>query len=568
MGQRVVGNLISVAGRDIPIGGPTPDVREGETLLRRTLSLCPDCYRLLPAIVVEREGKTYIRRVCPDHGEIEEIYWGDSDFYKRAMKYEVPPIRVSPNVQEVTAPCPFNCGLCPMHGDMTALANIVLTNRCNLNCWYCFFFAEKAGFVYEPSIDEIRKMVRVLRSQKPVPGLAVQLTGGEPTLRDDLVEIVKMIREEGVRHIQLNTHGITFLEKPDLMRRVREAGVNTIYMSFDGVSPKVNVKNHWEVPYVLDIAREAGMTSIVLVPTVIRGFNTHELGDIIRFAAYNIDVVRGVNFQPVSLTGQVPRSERDRIRITIPDVIRLIEEQTDGQIPVESWYPVPFVYVISEFIEAVTGRPQFKMTNHPVCGAATYVFPEFEGSGSERRIGRFVPITDFIRVEEFHDYLREKVEDIRRGSNKYLVLLKVISSLRKFIERDKQPEGLDIYGILRKVLLKRNYDALGEFHYKSLFLGMMHFMDLYNYDVQRVMRCNIHYLSPDGRIIPFCAFNVLPDIYRDKIQREHSVSLEEYAAAHGPESVGEASKYRRDVKALESGEPYRRAYAPFMEAWR
>ncbi len=565
--QSVAGRVIRVAERDIPIGGPSPPIREGEKLLRRTLSLCPECYRLLPAVVFERDGKVFIRRVCPEHGEVEELYWGDAGFYERALGFEAPPMRIEPIVP-MTAPCPFSCGLCPAHGDMTALANIVLTNRCNLDCWYCFFYAERAGFVYEPSLEQIRRMIRVLRSERPVPGLAVQLTGGEPTLRDDLVDIIKMIKEEGVRHIQLNTHGITFLKRPELMRQVREAGVNTMYLSFDGVTPRTNVKNHWEMPYILDIARKSGMTSIVLVPTVINGFNTQELGDIIRFAALNIDVIRGVNFQPISLTGRVPRSERERLRITIPDVIRLIEEQTDGQIPMDSWYPIPFVTFLSDLVEALTGKPQFRMTNHPACGAATYAFPEYERVDGERRVKRFVPITDFIDVEGFREYVLEKVEELRSGANRWVTLLKIAANLSRFIDRERQPEGINVLSLMRQVLMRRNYDALAEFHYKSLFLGMMHFMDLYNYDVQRVMRCNIHYLSPDGRVIPFCTFNVLPDLYRDYVQRQYGVPLEEYAKAHGTGAIGPESKYRRDVKRLESGEPYKRTYAPFMHLWR
>ncbi|RLG41672.1 MAG: radical SAM protein, partial [Thermoproteota archaeon] len=385
---------------------------------------------------------------------------------------------------------------------------------------------------------------------------------------EDLVEIVKLLKRKGIRHIQLNTQGIIFLEKPELMRQLREAGVNTIYLSFDGVTPEANPKNHWEIPYILEIARKSSMTSLVLVPTVIKGINDHEVGDMIRFAALNIDVIRGVNYQPVSLTGQMPRTEREKYRITIPDVIRKIEEQTNGEIYREAWYPVPFTVAISDFVEAVTGEPKLMMTNHPACGMATYVFPEFEGAGMSRRIKRFVPITDFVDVEALHDYLKQKAEEIRNGANRYLTLVKTVFNLYRFIDRKKQPEDLNLTGILRKILLERSYKALGEFHYKSLFLGMMHFMDLYNYDVQRVMRCNIHYLSPDGRVIPFCTYNVLSDIYRDKIIKEHSISLEEYERRYGKGLIGEESKYKRDIRKLESSEIYIRTYEPFFHKFR
>ena len=556
--------LITVSGKSIRIGGPLPELREKEQLIRKTTSICPTCYRLLPAIIFEREGKAFIRRVCPKHGEIEEIYWADAEYLRRAMKYETKGVRVSENV-EVSGPCPFSCGLCSMHQNSTALANLVVTNRCDFSCWYCFFYAEKAGYVYEPTIEEIREMIRVLRSQRPVKPNAVQITGGEPLLREDLVEIVKTLREEGITHIQLNTNGIRLAYDVELMANLRRAGVNTLYLSFDAVDPEINVKNHWEIPYILDNARKTRTTSIVLVPTVIKGWNDHELGNIIKFASLNIDIIRGVNFQPVSIVGQVPKEKRKEIRITIPEVIRAIEEQTDGQIPMDAWYPIPFASVLSDFVEALTGNPVIRFSNHPACGMATYVFPEFEVVNGQRKLKRLIPITEFVDVAGLYEYLKEKTEELRAGANKKWILAKVIAKLPRLIDRKKQPKGLNLFRLIADIFIRRNYDALGKFHDIALFLGMMHFMDTYNYDVQRVMRCNIHYLSPDGRIIPFCAYNVLPDLYRDYIMRNHSMSLEDYAKMFGRDKVGEAIKYKRDVKSLSSSEIYKKTYAPFLK---
>ncbi|MCD6509424.1 MAG: radical SAM protein [Thermoprotei archaeon] len=555
----------SLSQKEIKVGGPTPELKEGEQLIRKTQSLCPECYRLLPAIIFEREGKAWIRRICPEHGEIEELYWGDADLLRRAFKYEVPPRRIKIHEVGYDHPCPFSCGLCPMHLNYTALVNLVATNRCDLSCWYCFFYAERAGFVYEPSLEQIRRMLSVPRKQYPHGGLALQITGGEPLLRDDLVDIVRIAKELGYTHIQLNTNGLRFIGKGgmELSRSLRESGVNTIYLSFDAVSP-INFKNHWEVPYILEVFRKTNVTSVVLVPTVIRNWNTSELGDIIKFAAENIDVIRGVNFQPISITGRVPRSERMKYRITIPDTISLIEEETDGEIPRDAWYPVPVASIFASFLEAFTGRPYLQMRNHPACGMATYVYVERHNG----KVVGFKPITEFIDVAGLLDYLKEKTEELRRGGNRYLVGLKVLYGLRKFIHNEKLPEGLKLWNLLYNIFIRHDYGVLGVFHYKFLFLGMMHFMDLYNYDVQRVMRCNIHYVVPDGRIVPFCAFNVLSDLYRDSIQKQYSVPLEKWIELKGKDTVGDAIKYKRDVKKLESGEIYRRTYASFMDSWR
>jgi len=429
----------------------------------------------------------------------------------------------------------------------------------------CFFFAERAGYVYEPSIDQLRFMVRQLRKQGVT--MAVQLTGGEPLLRNDLVDIVKMLKEEGVRHVQLNTNGLRIaemmLENPEkaigFVRELRQSGVNTVYLSFDGVSPEVNFKNHWEIPFIFEAFRQGNMKSVVLVPTVMKSYNDHELGDIIRFAAYNMDIVRGVNFQPVSLTGQMRKQEREKYRITIPDAIKKIEEQTDGQIHRDAWYPVPITVPISRFIEAATGEFKFEMANHPHCGTATYVYVERKNG----KPFRFIPVTDFIDVDGLMEYLEQKAEELRSVKSKtirYLKALKVISKLKSFIDESKAPKEVNVWKMIFNIFVKRNYKALGEWHYNFLFLGMMHFMDLYNYDVQRVMRCNIHYLTPDGRIIPFCTFNVLNDLYRDFIQKQYKIPLDEWVKKHG-----EFKTYKRDVKRLESHELYRKTYEEFLK---
>jgi len=66
-------------------------------------------------------------------------------------------------------------------------------------------------------------------------------------------------------------------------------------------------------------------------------------------------------------------------------------------------------------------------------------------------------------------------------------------------------------------------------------------------------------------MIPFCTYNVISDIYRDRVLREHSMSLEEYERKYGSGKVGPSIKYKRDIKKLESSELYLKTYEPFMD---
>lgn len=506
--------------------------------IRFTQSICPDCNMILDAEVFERDGKVFMTKTCPTHGECEELYFGSYEMYKKFSTYWMDGKGAhAPNVMIDKCSCPNNCGLCTNHLSHSGLSNMIITNRCDLTCWYCFFYVKKGlegAYLYEPNMEQVRAMMKTLKAEKPIAGNSIQITGGEPMLRDDIAEIIKIMKEEGVDHVQLNTNGIKLAMSPDTMRQVRMAGVSNLYLSFDGVTPRTNPKNHWEIPYTLESARKCGMT-VVFVPTVIKSINDHELGGIIRFAQKNLDVVHAVNFQPVSLTGRMGKKEREKYRITIPDCIERIDEQTNGEISKDGWFPVPSCMPMTNIIEAFSKKPKYELSIHFACGAGTYVFEDMETK-------KLIPLTSFVDIKGVLEYFEEKADEIKSGANRYWAMLEVVRKLKQFVNKEKQPRGLDLAKMFSSILLKRNFDSVGSWHVRSMFLGMMHFQDKYNEDLERLQRCDIHYLTPDLRIIPFCAFNVIPEWYRDRIQKKFSIPVEEWEKAHG--QTLEAGLYR------------------------
>jgi hypothetical protein len=532
--------------------GQKEKARKPIELPATTTSVCPECLEIIPAMIFEEDGKIWIKKTCKKDGEFRDLYWGSAEMYKKASTFAYDGRGVeNPNVAKDAPVCPKDCGLCSIHKSHTALANLVVTNRCDLSCWYCFFFAKKAGYVYEPSLEDLRKAVKLLKAERPVPGNALQITGGEPSLRDDIADITKMIKEEGVDHVQFNTNGIRFSRDPELAKKLRENGINTVYLSFDGVTPETNPKNHFEIPYVLENARNAGIGT-VLVPTIINSVNDQQVGDILRFGFRNMDVVRGVNFQPVSLVGRMPRKEREKFRITIPDVIQRIEEQTSGQIVKEDFYPVPSVKAITDIVESLVKKPQYSLSTHFSCGMATYVFEDE---------GKMLPLTRFIDVEGLFEYLQEQAAELNAGKSKLFIGAKMLFKINSFIDGKKAPKGFSLGSIIYNAVMKHDYSSLGAFHHKSLFIGMMHFMDLYNYDIERVKRCCIHYLTPEA-IIPFCAFNVIPEWYRDSVQNKYGVSFEQWEGNTGRKLKDDA--YARDAENLKSTELYKKTYEGFV----
>ncbi|MFH1751388.1 MAG: tetraether lipid synthase Tes [archaeon] len=495
-------------------------------VLDNTMSLCPTCLKHIPAKIFEEDNKVWMEKECKEHGKIKDLYWGDYELYERAKSFASDGKNIeNPNVKFDGKNCPFECGLCSRHKSHTCLANIVVTNRCNLKCWYCFFYCKDVNKVYEPSMEQLREMVRTLRAQKPIANNAVQLTGGEPLLRPDIIEVIKMIKAEGIEHLQLNTSGIVFIEKPGLAKKCKTAGINTVYLSFDGTSKKTNQKNHWEIKKILNECHKAGL-GVVLVPTIIKTINDQDIYNIIKFAFDNVKVVRGVNFQPVSLVGLMPRKEREKQRITVPDVIINLEKQSKGKISRNSFYPVPSVSSITHLVEALSGKPQYELSSHFACGMATYVFKEKD---------KLIPITEFVDVDAFFNYTDKIAKEINHSKLDFQKKLKLLLNLKRFVNDKKKPKHLNLVNILYNILTRKNYSALGALHHNSLFIGIMHFQDLYNYDVKRVERCTIHYAVPGKKVLPFCAFNVLPEFYREKTQAEHYISMEELKKRYGVE---------------------------------
>ncbi len=497
-------------------------------VIKQTNGLCPVCGKVLPADILEDNGQIFIERTCPEHGVFRHLYWSDAEMYKKFDLFESIGHGIDNPQFEAADGCPLDCGLCSNHKSGTLLANIDLTNRCNLDCDFCFANARACGYIYEPTFDEIVAMLQVLRDQKPVPTPAVQFSGGEPTMRDDLFEIIKKAKEMGFSQIQIATNGIKLAQDPAYAKKMADAGMNTVYLHFDGVTRETNplIKISKKA---LENCRRVNL-GIVLVPTVINGRNDHEVGEIIRYAAENIEVVRGVNFQPVAFTGAASEDDLDRERVTIPDLMQRIEDQTDGVLKKEYFYPVPCVIPFSDLVETYTGAPQVRFTTHQHCGAATYGFVTDEG---------LIPINEMVDVDGFFhaiNLMTDKLHQDEGSINKYKTLIEGINEMRVSLKNDKMNSTTVFWKIIAQTLVKHDFTALRDFHWNALFIGTMHFMDNYNYDTARVQRCCIHYATPNGKLIPFCTYNSGP-VYREKVWNDYAQPIVQKDPIVDPDTI-------------------------------
>jgi hypothetical protein len=337
-----------------------------------------------------------------------------------------------------------------------------VTDRCDLNCPICFASADKNSG-YHPDINQIRGMYEtIIEAGGPYP---LQLSGGEPTIRDDLPEIVALGREMGFEHIQINTHGLRIAQDKAYLQSLKESGANLIYIQFDGVSN--DVYRYTRSANLFELKLQAIKNcaelkiGVILVPTLIPKVNDYQIGDVVRFAKQWIPVVKGIHFQPITYLGRYPISPKDEDRITIPDVLKALEAQTGGEIKVEHFVPRRrkdshcafsgfFVLMEDGKLLATT---KFKRRETPVTGAG------YIKESPAEHVRRFVYQRGRF-VEANHDRAMP-------------------GSWQSFFQRAKT-------------------------HYLSI--SGMPFQDAWNFDLERVEGCCVHVVTPDKRLIPFCAF--------------------------------------------------------------
>ncbi len=463
---------------------------------------------MIDAKIENTDGRVTISKNCTKHGFFEDTYWSSHEQYVRAEKFEWVGDGLENPQTKTEKGCPYDCGICPNHKSATVLAIIDITNRCNLTCPVCFANASVTGYVYEPSRKQIEDMLQNLRKNRPIAPVALQFSGGEPTLREDLPELATRAKELGFEHVEVNTNGLRISKSSDYIKHLMEAGVDTFYLQFDGLDDGVFMKTRG-LPLMdvklkaIEMARKAGLDSMMLVPTLIRGVNDHQVGDLIRFALKNRDVVRGVNFQPVSICGRIDRSKLAEMRITISDLMAMAEKQTEGQLRASDFYPVPVVVPVSKAVGSLKSRRYPEFTAHQHCGVGTFVMSDGD---------KIAPITRQANVEKLMGSLKD-VYKLSSEGKKMRAKLKLMTATRHV------KAGL-IRQLMSNVLIRGTYTDLGKLVRKMVLVSAMHFMDPYNFDLARVQRCCIHYATPDGRIIPFCTMN---SIHRASVEKKFAV---------------------------------------------
>ncbi len=428
---------------------------KAERLLRRTRSVCPVCLAPLEAELVDRGDAVYLCKTCPEHGSFAVPVWRNRlDFL--AWRAGAQPLGDSGGLG-----CPANCGLCAEHEQATCCALLEVTSRCNLRCPFCF--ARGGETAQEPDLDTLKHAVDRIMADCGRPLL--QLSGGEPTLRDDLPVLVRYAKEAGAPYVQINTNGIRLADDRDYVRQLAEAGLSIVFLQFDGVDDAVYTELRGR-PLLETKTRAIANCAdfhigVTLVPTLVRGINTAQLGSIVRFGASRSPAVRGVHFQPVSYFGRYPAAPDDGERYTLDELIAGLCAQL--ALPEAAFLP--------------------SRCDHPICG--------FHASFLANPDGGLVPFGAQRPDPCARTTAAQNREYIARRWSRQDVPAD-LPAKPAYIECGRSDEIPDMAAFLRRV-------RTGGFT-----LTAMAFQDAMNLDIERLRRCSLHVYS-GGKIKPFCA---------------------------------------------------------------
>ncbi|MHA1231280.1 MAG: radical SAM protein [Candidatus Helarchaeota archaeon] len=525
------------------------------SVIQSTISICPECHKRIHADYIEEDGKVYIVKSCEKHGSFKDLVSIDVDWFKWIQKYKMDSDakRLCPE-KPINKLCPHDCGICANHKSAPAIILMDITYRCNLKCPICFANANVNPNLekIEPTYDEIIQVYEHFSKIQPQRPLVAMYSGGEPTLRDDLPDIIRECVKMGYVHPQITTNGIRLAKDIDFLKECLDAGAKSIYLQFDGVTEDVYMKTRgapifkWKKK-LLDNCRELGFTGVILVPTVAKGINDHQIADILQFAIDNNDVVVGVFYQPVALVGRIPEEERLKLRVTSSHVAKAIQDYTNGEIGV--FYPLTAISHFAKIIGwAASNNQVVEFTCNPICGFGNFLFVEDMPDGSKKLTGthRVFNIKKFMeKSRKWYNILKERrygekpkifenllgnfgLDEIGKSLDK--VYNKIDDTIIKARLGIDMLSTMKLSGILSKsrfflnMVLNSNWENSANFVQSkgagAMIVALMHFQDGYNFDVERVSRCLVHYGWVDPRDkkvygVPFCAMNT---IHREKIE--------------------------------------------------
>jgi uncharacterized radical SAM superfamily Fe-S cluster-containing enzyme len=336
-----------------------------------------------------------------------------------------------------------------------------------MRCPICFSAAQPRG--KDIPITEIhRRLLNLIRvSNGPIP---LQISGGEPTIRKDLPEIVNMARRMGFVNIDLITNGIVISRSLPFLMKLKEKGLKAVYLQFDGLRKKTHEMLRGQDMRVVRRQAVENIRSAQLCATlavaVTRGVNENEISNIVRYAVENADTVRAINFQSATQFRGRFDIESEKPGFSLKELLNLIEGQTT----------VPASSFISDHIGGAG------------CNALSLVFIHKN---------HLEPLFKHLKHETLIEFLGERPRER---------ILGLFAGKRDFFRRHLQ--SLSAWRLLREAAPAFGGNPLDVMRRRHILLFAKSFMECGQLAPNRLNNC-CYGISDSKGVFSLCAFNNL-----------------------------------------------------------
>ncbi|HSI73022.1 MAG TPA: radical SAM protein [Fimbriimonas sp.] len=470
-----------------------------------TTSVCPHCFAQSPrrsddpdvfvdAMLTSHDGKVWMRRFCPVHGETESLYEEDVEIWRARNGWSTPTLQITPDRADNFRGFPdgYRDGLPASHGQHTCILLLNVTENCNYSCPTCYAAALTPGSPSKelPSIEQILHTVDTMIEREKGKLGVVMISGGEPTVRKDIEEVLLRVMERNVTRVMLNTNGRRIARDDRFLKFLHEHRHRIeVYLQFDGFRASTHQTLRGE-----DVADEKELALCrlndakvftTLVMTVVKSVNEDEVGAVLQLGLQTPRCA-GMAIQPMFGSGRVgPYDPLDRITPT--GVLKRLDEQTAGLVQASDFIPLP--------------------CSHKDCCDITYLLRTKEGWKSlPKLIGRD-ELKSWIHLVA-NSISFESASESVKGLLKQGILQRVFSEQQKVNALGLVTDILRMCDCVPGVadLIRRPGDSLDKLAEQTFRVTVKQFMDAHTFHEARIRQCCVHVgtFEEDPRRHSFC----------------------------------------------------------------
>lgn len=457
-----------------------------ETYFTTVRGMCRRCRTVGPARVFFRDGQVWQQSLCSCGPQEPALIAGDERWYLSEVVRAMPDGSPLAGSHPSNRGCPHDCGPCTWHASPCQLPVLSITNACNLRCPICFTY-NRDDRLYHISVDEMQRAVDwIIESSGPVD--LINLTGGEPTLHPDLIEILRVCRRPEIGRVTMNSNGIRLAEDLDLCRRLADLEVCVI-LSLNTFDPEISRRLHGrdlvetKLQAIENLSR-AGVR-MTLLNVLIRDVNEDALGQLLSMLRERENIL-SLTVQTMTYTGQGGgRFERTR-HLPVDEAARLVCRASGGELRFDDFLPRP--------------------SAHPLCYLTCYLLKSDERwlplarLASRADIARLFQDSYLLRAAPGDEFFQDAINRLyaEGRDDELAVLRRLVESL--------YPSGRSLDDFQRQ--------RIAESSVRTIYLHAH--MDENTFDCSRAMTCPDLVPAEPGRLIPACTYNLF---YRMKDQR-------------------------------------------------